>query len=141
MKYISKLVKKRWVFLLSLALCLTPIIWFLGKDGAIVNGVDTNFPLDPNAWFLRRFHIWNSTVNAGQDFSSSTAGIFFHFIQFLFYNLGFGLQLTQIASFIFWFSAITLGAYAYSRTVFPKSSAARIVFVVFASSAYLERIF
>src|SRR5687767_12130906 len=88
------------------ALSLIPIVWFIGKNGVIVNGVDTNFPLDPAIWFYRRFFAWQSVNNLGGDFSAGSAGLFFHLIQFIPFKLGLSLQLVEITSFIFWFSLI-----------------------------------
>ncbi|KKR11069.1 MAG: hypothetical protein UT38_C0004G0027, partial [Microgenomates group bacterium GW2011_GWA2_39_19] len=80
---------------------LTPVVWFVGKGNTIINGIDTNFPLEPVVWFLRRFHVWNNIANGGSDFSSSIAGVFFHLIQVVPYELGLGLQGSQIFSLVF----------------------------------------
>ena len=74
-------IKKYWLVLLIGLLGLTPLIWFYGKGSVFINGIDTNFPLDPWIWFQRRLYVWNSITNGGADFSSSTAGLFFHLIQ------------------------------------------------------------
>ena len=130
MKRLTKYRKYLPVFIVFL-LGLTPIVWFLGKGGSIINGIDTNFPLNPIVWFNRRFFVWNSVANAGGDFSSSTAGMFFHLIQAIPYKLGFGLQTTQVISLIFWFMMIVFGAFLLARTVFPKKSIVQLLFVVF----------
>ncbi len=105
-----KTLRSRWLlitpFLIIVILSLTPLIWFLGRGDTIINGVDTNFPLDPAIWFSRRFFVWNSVTNAGGDFSSSTAGLFFHLVQVIPYTLGLSLQQVQIISLIFWFAII-----------------------------------
>lgn len=116
-------------FLLVVILGLTPLIWFIGKEGMLINGVDTNFPLDPWVWFQRRFFVWNSVTNAGVNFSSSTAGLFFHFIQVVPYSLGFNLQHTQIISFVFWFSLIVTSAFLLARTIIPQKPLIQVLFV------------
>jgi len=129
MKYIIKF----YPFFIIFTLCLTPIIWFLGRDGMLINGVDTNFPLDPLVWFGRRFFVWNAVANGGTDFSSSTAGIFFHLIQTIPYQLGFNLQLVQILSFIFWFSLTVVSSYILARILLPNKLLIQLLFVVFYS--------
>lgn len=118
-----------WPFLIIFAFCLTPVIWFWGKGDVLINGVDTNFPLDPQIWFNRRFYVWNAVANAGSDFSSSTAGLFFHLIQVIPFKLGLNLQQVQITSFIFWFSLIIFGSFLLARVLFPKRSSMQLVFV------------
>src|SRR3990170_1919014 len=83
LNYMKRLInfKKYLGIILVALLSLVPLIWFWGKDGKIINGVDTNFPLDPLVWIGRRFYVWNNIGNGGSDFSSSVAGIFFHLIQ------------------------------------------------------------
>lgn len=120
-----------WHLPLLIILCLTPMIWFWGKGDAIINGVDTNFPLDPINWFQRRFFVWNGIVNGGIDFSSSVAGLFFHLVQVVPYKLGFTLQKVQLISLIFWFSAIIFSSYILARTIFPKSKLIQLLFVIF----------
>lgn len=112
-----------------LVLGLTPLIWFLGKGNVLINGVDTNFPLDPAIWFRRRLFTWNSVSNAGIDFSSSTAGLFFHLIQLIPYKLGFNLQQVQIISLVFWFLLIVFSAFILARIIFPKKGLIQILFV------------
>lgn len=105
--------------IILIGLCLIPVIWFVGKPGILIDGSDTNFPLDPAGWFSRRLYVWNTVSNAGADFSASTAGTVFHLIQVLPTLLGFSLQVTEIISLVFWFSAILLSAFFLFKTVFP----------------------
>ena len=123
------LVHKILPYVIPIILSLVPLIWFVGKGDVLINGVDTNFPLDPLIWFQRRFFVWNNVVNAGIDFSSSTAGLFFHFIQVVPYQLGLNLQTVQIMSLIFWFSLIILSSFTLARVIFPKSLLVQILFV------------
>ncbi|MDO8638505.1 MAG: alpha-(1-_3)-arabinofuranosyltransferase family protein [Candidatus Daviesbacteria bacterium] len=109
---------------------LTPVLWFIGKGNALINGLDTNFPLDPLIWFQRRLFIWNSTSNAGSDFSSGVAGLFFHLVQVIPYFITHNLQLTEVISFIFWFSIIVFSAYIFARTVVSQNKIAQIIFVI-----------
>lgn len=125
-------------YVILFILCLTPILWFWGKGDAILNGVDTNFPLDPYTWFQRRFFVWNGIVNGGIDFSSSVAGLFFHLLQVIPYKLGLGLQRSELLTLIFWFSAIVISAYILARAIFPKNKLICILFVVlYAFNPYL----
>jgi len=117
------------VFLLG----LVPIIWFWGKGDVLINGVDTNFPLNPLIWFTRRFYVWNNIVNAGTDFSSSTAGLFFHFIQTVPFVLGFRLQLVELISLIFWFMLIVFSGFFLSKVIFPRRFLPQFLFTVFYS--------
>lgn len=112
------------------ALSLTPILWFLKKGNVILNGVDINFPLDPIVWFSRRFFIWNSVTNAGSDFSSSTAGLFFHLIQLIPYILGFALREIQLISLIFWFGVIIFSSFTFVRLILPGRKVLQILFVI-----------
>lgn len=119
-----------FLVLLLAAISLLPVIWFWGKGDVLINGVDTNFPLNPAIWFQRRFYVWNNISNAGVDFSSSTAGIFFHLIQFVPYLLGFKLQLVQIISFVFWLGTISCSSFVLAKSLFPKIKPAQILFVI-----------
>lgn len=111
-------------------LSLTPIFWFVRRPGVLIDGVDTNFPLDPSVWFRRRLFVWSSVANAGQNFSASVAGTFFHFIQYLPFKLGFSLQNVEIISLLFWFSLIIFSSWFLARNLFPRKSIPQIVFVI-----------
>lgn len=126
MKYLNK----SWIYLVLILFSFTPLVWFLGKGNVIINGVDTNFPLDPVSWFLRRLFVWNSVLNGGIDFSSSTSGLFFHLIQVVPFILGLNLQLVQILSLVFWFSLIIYSSFTLSRVILPKYNLAQLLFVV-----------
>jgi len=128
-----KLFRSRLAFFLVVLMGFTPIIWFIGKPGVLINGSDTNFPLDPAIWFARRFFVWNSVASAGGDFSSSTAGIFFHLIQFIPFKLGFSLQLVQITSFVFWFLLIVVASFIFARVILQKNIFAQFTLVIFYS--------
>lgn len=133
-----RLIQKYWFWFIILGFCLTPLIWFWGKGDVLINGLDTNFPLDPLVWFKRRFFVWNDVINAGSDFSAGTAGLFFHFIQVVPYLLGFSLKGVEIFSLIFWFSAVVLSAFLLARVVIPRSRIAQIIFVaIYAFNTYL----
>lgn len=112
---------------------LIPIIWFWGKGNILINGVDTNFPLNPLLWFSRRFYVWNNVLNAGGDFSASSAGLFFHFIQVVPYLLGFKLQTVELISLLFWFFLIVYSAYFLAKIILPKNFLSQIIFTVFYS--------
>lgn len=113
-----------------LFLSLTPVLWFLGKGSVLINGIDTNFPLNPEVWIARRFFVWTNTVNAGQDFSSSTSGLFFHLIQYLPFKMGLGLQSAEIFSLVFWFLMIVIGSFYLARIIFPKKALIQLLFVI-----------
>lgn len=135
---IMKTLKDKLIIIILVLLSLPPVIWFWNKNGAIINGVDTNFPLDPLNWFLRRFSVWNPVTNGGSDFSSSTAGMFFHFIQVIPYTFTENLQVVQIFSLIFWFSAIVFNAFWLSKTMFPKNGLIQLLFTsLYAYNIYL----
>lgn len=119
------------MYLILAIFSLTPLIWFLDKGGAIVNGVDTNFPLNPLIWFVRRFFVWNPLPNGGADHSSSISGLFFHLIQVIPDILGFNLQTVQVISFVFWFSLITFSSFWFARTLFGNRRWPTILFVCF----------
>jgi len=130
--------KINWLLVLLVVMSLTPVYWFWGKDGVLINGLDTNFPLDPVVWFARRFYVWNGVSNMGVDFSSSVAGLFFHLIQVIPFYFGASLQLTEIVSMVFWFSAVVFAAY-YCVCSFGKiSTLSKILFVtIYAYNIYL----
>lgn len=125
MKFFYKYIIHFIVFIFS----ITPVFWVIGKGNILINGVDTNFPLDPVVWFDRRFFVWNSITNAGNDFSSSIAGLFFHLIQVIPYVLGFSLHDTQVISFIFWFSLIVGFSYILAKQIIPRQSLIQLLFV------------
>lgn len=124
-----KLISKYWLQIVLVLMSLTPVIWYIGKTGYLVNGVDTNFPLDPIVWFARRFFLWNDIPNVGIDHSSSVAGTFFHLIQLIPFLIGVSLQNVQIISFVFWFSLIVYFSYLFSKTIFKGNKLAQILFV------------
>src|SRR5260221_4243266 len=126
MKNFSRSLKIIFLILLS----LTPVFWFIRRPGILIDGVDTNFPLDPSIWFKRKFFVWTAVSNAGADFSASTAGTFFHFLQFLPYKLGFSLQIVEIFSLLFWFSLIIFASWFLSHLIFAKKSISQIIFVI-----------
>lgn len=129
MKQLSSGLRHLKLFFVIL-LGLIPLIWYRGRLDYIINGIDTNFPLDPLAWFFRRFYVWNSLANGGSDFSSSVAGIFFHLIQVVPYILGFSLTYVQILSLVFWFLVIVVNSYIFAKLIFPRSFLIQILFVV-----------
>src|SRR3989344_5016848 len=108
---------------------LVPLIWFYRYPGVIINGSDTNFPLNVSAWFTRRLYVWQNVSNAGSDFSSSTAGTFFHFVQLLPSLLGLNLHVIQVASLLFWFALLVFSAFVLARAILPGKPAAQSVFV------------
>lgn len=129
MNFIKK-INKYWFWFIVFGFCLVPLIWFLGKGNILINGLDTNFPLDPLVWLERRFYVWNSSVNAGVDFSSSISGFFFHLIQAAPYLVGFSLKNVEIISILFWFSAIIFSSLILSKHIFPKSRLAQLTCVI-----------
>jgi len=125
-----KIIKKYWIYVVLAILSLTPIIWFYGKGNILIDGLDTNFPLDPLIWFQRRFFVWNNVLNTGVDFSSSTSGSFFHLIQVIPFVLGFSLKSVEIFSIVFWFSMVVFSSYIFSNIVIPKNKIAQVCFVI-----------
>src|SRR6185369_13085197 len=125
--------KRKLVLLIILLLGLTPLVWFFRRPGVLITGSDTNFPLNPAVWFMRRFFVWNSVGNAGSDFSSSTAGTFFHFIQYMPYKLGLPLQSVEIFSLLFWSMLIIFSTFFLATLLFPKNKVPQILFTVFYS--------
>lgn len=113
-------IKKIFSPLVALLFGLTPILWFWGRTDILINGNDTNFPLNPITWFTRRLYIWNGGLNGGQDAATTPGGLFFHGLQALFFQPTNSLQLTQLITFIFWFTAIPLSFYIFLRLVFKK---------------------
>lgn len=138
MQRLINLLKEKYHLIFILLLSLTPITWLWGRGGILINGSDTNFPLDPVSWFLRRLYVWNPSLNAGTEFSFSTAGTFFHFLQVVPTLLGVGLQGTQIINLVFWFSLVIVFSYLLATRLFPEKVAPRLVFVVlYAFNIYL----
>ncbi len=131
-------IKKYWTTVFLISYSLIPVFWFLGRGDILITGLDTNFPLNPLTWFLRRFFVWNGVNNAGVDFSSSTAGMFFHFIQVMPYLLGLSLKYVEIFSMFFWFSAIVFSAFFLARVIIPKSKISQLIFVtIYSFNTYL----
>jgi len=138
MKIKVKDIIKYFPFVLVFVLGLTPIIWFAGKGNILINGVDTNFPLNPLIWFIRRFYVWNNVLNAGADFSSSSAGLFFHLVQTVPYILGFKLQIVELISLLFWFLLIVGSSYFLSRVILPKRFLPQFLFTfLYSFNVYL----
>ena len=104
-------------------------MWFWGRGNVLINGVDTNFPLNPEIWFARRMFVWNSVINAGSDFSSSIAGLFFHSVQVIPYLLGLPLQQVELISFIFWFGLIVISSFIFARIIIPGKLLIQVLFV------------
>lgn len=125
----KKLIPIIFIFILG----LVPLLWFFNKGNILINGVDTNFPLNPLIWFVRRFYVWSSVPNLGTDYSYAVAGLFFHLIQAIPYFLGFSLHSVELLSLIFWFLAIVFGAYVFIKSIAPKHFLTQVAFVVFYS--------
>lgn len=133
-----KFLKKHWFLLVLIGISLTPIIWFWGRGGVLINGLDTNFPLDPVVWLKRRFFAWYDVSNAGSDFSSSISGLFFHLIQVAPYLLGLSLQHVEIFSLVFWFGVICISSFFFARSLTFKNKVAEFLFVlVYSFNIYL----
>lgn len=130
MKKLIKKLFRNWAVFVVFLLGFTPVIWFYKKGSVLIAGVDINFPLAPVLWFQRRFFVWNNITNAGVDFSSSTAGLFFHSVQVILYQLGLSLQGVQAGSLIFWFLLIVFSAWFLGRILFPKNQYVQVLFVV-----------
>ena len=130
LKYRAIFLKKNALVFVLILLSLTPLLWFIGRPGIILNGSDTNFPLNPLLWFGRRFYVWDSFPNAGQNFTSGISGLFFHLIQLIPYLLKINLQAVQIISLIFWFALIVFSAYIFAREIFKNNFWAQIIFVI-----------
>jgi hypothetical protein len=121
---------KYWFWWVVVALCLTPLIWFWGKGDVLINGLDTNFPLNPLVWFKRRFFVWYDLANGGSDFSSSVSGVFFHLIQVVPYLLGFKLQAVEIFSLVVWFSLVVVSSLFFVKSIGIRNKISQLVFVL-----------
>lgn len=126
MRRIGRYIKIGFLILLS----MTPVFWFFHRPGILIDGVDTNFPLDPSLWFHRRFFTWTAVSNAGADFSASAAGTFFHLLQFVPFKLGLSLQIVELFSLLFWFFLIIFSSWFLARMFFPEKSFPQIIFVI-----------
>src|SRR5258708_12710160 len=121
MRQLINWIQKNGIFLVIFLLGLTPLIWFYKRPGVLITGSDTNFPLNPDIWFRRRFFVWNSVGQAGSDFSSSVAGTFFHLIQYLPFKPGFILQRLEIISLIFCFILILFPSSFFPKPTLPHT--------------------
>ncbi len=131
-------IRINWIWIVLIILSLTPVIWLWGKNGTLINGLDTNFSLDPIVWFKRRFFVWYDISNAGSNFSSSVSGLFFHLIQVIPYILGFSLQKVEIISLVFWYSLIIFSSFLFVKSFGIKNKFAQLVFVlIYSFNIYL----
>lgn len=128
----SDYLSKGNIFLLLIVFIfgLTPLVWFWNKWDQVINGIDTNFPLNPLMWFGQRFFVWSEVFNGGRDVSSSTAGIFFHGLQAFFHSLNLTLTQTQLLTLIFWFSFLGLSILFFLRTVLGKTNTLALISAV-----------
>ncbi len=125
----KNIILKYWHVLVLLFFVFLPLVWFIGKGDVIINGVDTNFPLNPSLWLYRRFYTWNGLSNGGSDYSPSSAGIFFHLIQFIPYIVGLSLQNVEKFSLIFWFGLIVLNSYLFVGNFIKDNKFLKTLFV------------
>jgi hypothetical protein len=102
---------------------LTPLLWF--KSGYSVNGPDVSFPLDPISFFHNRLFTWNHLNGTGAPSAINITSIFFHFIQYIFYQVSHSIYFTQRASYCFWFLAICASMY-YFIAVIQKDKSNRL---------------
>lgn len=133
MRWLIKYFRKNFYLIVVGILGLIPLIWFWNKGNFLIDGVDTNFPLNPLVWFARRLYVWNGTLNAGSDFSSSTSGLFFHLIQVIPYLVGFKLQAVELISMLFWFLMTVFSSFFLSRVILPRRFIPQLMFTVFYS--------
>ncbi len=125
-------------YIVIFALGFYPLIWFLRFRTSIIDGLDTNFPLDPLIWFTRRLFIWNDVLNGGLHFSSSVAGLFFHFLQVVPYLAGFPIQIVEILNILFWSLSIIFAAFVFAKTFISKRFIVQLFFVaLYAFNIYL----
>ncbi len=127
---LKNLITKYWHIALLVFISVAPFFWFLGRPQILIDGADTNFPLNAALWFGRRFFTWQNLGNAGSDFSASTAGTFFHLIQFIPFKLGLSLQTVEITSLIFWFALIIFSSLFLARLILPQKSIPQTIFVI-----------
>jgi len=133
-----RLLRKHWIYIALILMSVTPLLWYMGKPGMIINGLDMNFPLDPLVWFARRFYVWNDTINAGIDATTSTSGWFFHLIQVIPFALGFSLRATQMFSLVFWFGAVVFGSFYFAKAIITKNKLAQLLIVfIYSYNIYL----
>lgn len=118
-------------------LSFTPIVWFFRRGYVVIDGLDTNFPLDPTIWLGRRFFVWDSILNSGHDFNSTVAGIFFHTIQTLPYLLGLDIRSVQVISLIFWFSLVVFSGYFFAKQISRSKLSVVIFSVLYSFNIYL----
>ncbi|MBA3332090.1 MAG: DUF3367 domain-containing protein [Actinobacteria bacterium] len=103
--------RRRVLVLAGLIGVLGAVPWIWVDDGHLVNGGDTNFPLDPTAFFGERFFAWISDWNTGVDSSALFANIPYHGVQAVFHGLGLSLANVERLSFAFWLIAVGLSMY------------------------------
>lgn len=125
-----KILQKKLIYVFLIAVALTPLLWFFHHRGELINGLDTNFPLNPTVWFGRRLLIWNDSLNGGTHMNSSVAGLFFHLLQYIPYKIGFSLGVTQKLTFIFWFGMTAFAGYIFSITFLTKKHLLQAFFVI-----------
>lgn len=116
--------------LFVLVVSLTPLIWFLSNHGSIIDGLDTNFPINPIIWFTRRMFIWNSILNGGSNFGSSVSGLFFHLLQAIPFSLGFSIRNTELFTLLFWSLAVAISAYVFVSEFVSKNKLVQSLFIV-----------
>ncbi len=119
----------KYKYVVLVILGFFPLVWFVKYPTAIIDGLDTNFPLDPIVWFVRRLYIWNDVLNGGLHFSSSVAGLFFHFLQVLPYVLGISLQIVELSNILFWSLSIIFASYFFARVFVSKRFVIQLLFV------------
>jgi len=110
--------KRPWIVLVfvTLFLGLTPILWF--KPNKIITGTDVDFALSPKDRFFERIYAWYPSILGGTDRSNNFTSIPFMTPPYVLTTLGFGLEASEMITYVFWFSLTGLSMLFLAYVIF-----------------------
>lgn len=123
--------------LIILLFSLTPLLWLSGSE--IVVGHDSGFRLNPQAHMQKLTYSWDETYGLGVDWSLFKGFLVTQAPEAIFAYLTQSVQTGQTLTFIFWFLAMGLSMYIFTRSFFPGANY-RLLRIV-ASTAYMYNFF
>jgi hypothetical protein len=101
---VYKITLRYWPLIVILVASLVPFLWFW--PGLLITGTDVDFPPFPTERLIHRLQTWDSHFLGGTDRSNNVASLPFVAVNAILEQMGFGMQMVEKLSFVFWLALI-----------------------------------